>query len=75
MSLDEAAPRYGYIWEYRSDADPWDTERVPQWTQYSSATSLAIENAKNQQSKEIFIENNYRIDLEKYVQQHTIDLH
>ncbi|CAF1399235.1 unnamed protein product [Adineta ricciae] len=75
MSLDEAAPGYGYIWEYRSNADPWDAEQVPKWTQFPSATSLAIENAKNQQSKEIFIENNYRIDLEKYVQQHTIDLH
>jgi hypothetical protein len=62
-----------FIWECQTNADPWDETQTPEWTPYSNAKSSAIEKAYKNKSKEILIDENYRIDLENCIQQHIND--
>jgi hypothetical protein len=62
-----------FIWEYKTNDDPWDERQTPQWTYYSKIKSLAIEQAYKNKFRDISIDENYRIDLENYIQQQIDD--
>jgi len=52
------------------NVDPWNTTQTADWMPYSNVISSAIEEAYKRQFREIFIDENYRIDLKYYIQQH-----
>jgi hypothetical protein len=64
-----------FVWEYQTNDDPWDETQTPKWTSYPNDKSSIIEKAYQNKLREILIDQNYRIDLENYIQQHINDSH
>jgi hypothetical protein len=69
----ELSPPDEFIWECKMNDDPWDATQTSQWIPYSNVKSSAIEQAYKNKLREIFIDENYRIDFENFIQQHIND--
>ncbi|CAF4645386.1 unnamed protein product [Rotaria sp. Silwood1] len=64
-----------YIWMYQSNIDSWDDTQTAEWTPYPDDVSAVIEQAFNAGLGHIFIDQCYKIDLEKLVQVNIEDVH
>ncbi|CAF3324011.1 unnamed protein product [Rotaria sp. Silwood2] len=64
-----------FIWEYKRNIDPWDATQTAKWTPYSNAISSDIEEAYKRGFKQVFVGENYLIDLKHYVEEHINNPH
>jgi hypothetical protein len=61
------------IWSWKSNLNPWSLKEPDEWIPFSSKINNQIEQAYLTHQTEIILDENYKIDLNKYLQINLID--
>ncbi|CAF1203722.1 unnamed protein product [Adineta steineri] len=62
-----------FIWEWKTNIDPWNETEIEKWTRYSDDISSIIEKAYTERLEQVSINKDYCINLNCHVQYHISD--
>ncbi|CAF1512315.1 unnamed protein product [Rotaria sordida] len=56
------------IWSWKSNTDPWSFNQIDQWTPFPTKFNIQLERAYQDHQNELIIDENRKIDLNKFLQ-------